>query len=266
MRHLIDLLRNLIYLLKSPFFRAFDPLLHHLLIKYISQQRIKSSKKSSIFSGKAGANCKTPRPSKIALFGHFAAPPPSSTLSSMSLAAEFGSRCDPDKLAQNHRFFWDGEFCNWLAGYARGLIFILTMLVPFFSQLHAQIILEEVMSKEDQKKTGIANLSRHQKIALEAWLNQNFILKTKEHSSQSELSLSLNINNGQKIELSDNSLWEIAPNDVSISAVWITPFPVKITPSGDPDYPCLIVNLNSGVSIKARQIPPSATPPAQNTP
>jgi deoxyribonuclease-4 len=32
----------------------------------------------------------------------------------MSLAAEFGSRCDPDKLAQNHRFFWGWEFCNWL--------------------------------------------------------------------------------------------------------------------------------------------------------
>src|SRR5215470_8002815 len=60
------------------------------------------------------ASCKTPFSSKITLLGHFFAPLPSPTLSGMSSAAEFGSRCDPDKLSQNHRFFFRWEFCNWL--------------------------------------------------------------------------------------------------------------------------------------------------------
>ncbi len=138
---------------------------------------------------------------------------------------------------------------------------LLTMFVMTLSQLQAQIILDEVMSRDEQKKTGVATLSRTQKTALEAWLNQNFVLKSKEEApppQQSELSLSINIDNGQKIELSDNSLWEIAPSDVPTSAIWITPFPVKIIPSGDPDYPCSIVNLNSGVSVKARPSKPSS--------
>lgn len=143
--------------------------------------------------------------------------------------------------------------------------FALTTLVTTFSQLQAQIILDEVMSRDDQKKTGVANLSKNQKVALEAWLNQNFVLKPKEETSkqQSELSLSINIDDGQKLELSDGSLWEIAPSDVSTSAVWIIPFPVKIASSGDPDYPCLIVNLNSGASVKARPAPSSTKTPSK---
>jgi hypothetical protein len=110
------------------------------------------------------------------------------------------------------------------------------------------------MSKDEQKKTGVAALSRNQKIALEAWLNQNFALKSKEQVVSSELSLAINIDNGKKLQLSDNSLWEIAPSDVPTTSVWITPFPVKIESSDDPDYPCLIVNLNSGIRVKARNI------------
>lgn len=129
------------------------------------------------------------------------------------------------------------------------------------SPLQAQIVLDEVMSKEDQQKTGVASLSRAQKLALETWLNKNFVEKNVKEVAQPELSLSINIDHGQKLQLSDNSLWEIAPNDVQTSAVWITPFPVKITPSGDLDYPCLIVNLNSGASVKARPAS-SATMPS----
>jgi hypothetical protein len=121
-----------------------------------------------------------------------------------------------------------------------------------------QIVLDDVMTKEDRQKTGIEHLSLSQKVALEAWLNKNFILKPQGQTTEATLSLSINIDNGQKLQLSDNSIWEIAPNDVPTSAVWITPFPVKIMPSNDQQYPWLIVNVNSGVSVKARKI--SATP------
>lgn len=122
------------------------------------------------------------------------------------------------------------------------------------SSLHAQFMLDDVMSKEDQQKTGVATLSAKQKIALEAWLNKNFVLKQQEQNvATPTLSLAININNGKKLVLSDNSIWEVAPSDVPTSSVWITPFPIKITPSNDPNYPFLLTNVNDGVSVKARK-------------
>jgi hypothetical protein len=133
-------------------------------------------------------------------------------------------------------------------------VLVVATIIFSFASLQAQIVLDEVMSKDDQKKTGVANLNKNQKIALEAWLNNNFILKTEPEAPETPLSLSINIDNGKKIQLSDNSIWEVSPSDLPTSALWLTPFPVKITPSGDPNYPSLIVNLNSGVSVKARCI------------
>lgn len=131
---------------------------------------------------------------------------------------------------------------------------ILTAISLHCSFLQAQMLLDEVMSKEDQKKTGVNKLNKNQKIALENWLNQNFTLKAATKEPQSELFLSINIDNGHKIQLSDNTLWEVSPDDVYTSSFWLTPFAVKIIPSGDPDYPCLIVNKDSNVSVKARRI------------
>jgi hypothetical protein len=137
--------------------------------------------------------------------------------------------------------------------------FFLATLTIYCSQLPAQILLDEVMSRDEQQKIGVAKMSRAQKLALEAWLNQNFVLKTQTQENVSNLSLSINIDGGKKLELSDNSIWEIAPDDLQKSAIWITPFPVQIVPSGDPTYPCLIINTNSGVSVRARPIQ-SASP------
>lgn len=135
------------------------------------------------------------------------------------------------------------------------------------STTYADILIDDVMTREDQKKTGVANLSLKQKIALEAWINDHFILKDQpKHNAEIARSLSININNGEKLLLSDNSLWEIDPKDRSVASVWITPFPVNILPSGDKDYPSLIVNINSGATVKARQIPNQqldTPPPAQ---
>lgn len=143
------------------------------------------------------------------------------------------------------------------------------------THLCADIVLDDVMSKEDQKNTGVSTLNRQQKIALEEWLNRNFISKVEDKKpSVPEISLSININNGQKLILSDNSVWEIDPKDVDIASVWITPFPVKISPSHDTDYPVLLTNTSTGVSVKARKsvevpekpVVPPAVPPATPTP
>ncbi len=73
------------------------------------------------------------------------------------------------------------------------------------------ILIEDVMSKEEQKKTGVSQLNFNQKRALEAWLNENFVLKTKKETTPLARTLSLNIDNGKELQLSDNTIWEVNP-------------------------------------------------------
>jgi len=142
------------------------------------------------------------------------------------------------------------------------LILALTSLIlPCAGFATGQIILDEVMTREEQKKTGVDRLNFQQKVALENWLNQMFVLKAAPVNPQAPLSLSINIDNGQKIQLSDNTLWEVAPGDVPTSALWITAFPVKIIPSNDLNYPFLIINTNTSASVKARKVQVPTTPP-----
>lgn len=122
-----------------------------------------------------------------------------------------------------------------------------------FLPLSAQIVLDQVMSTQEQEKTGINQLSRAQKLALEAWLNENFTLKLKEQKSPSSLQLSINIDQGRELRLSDDSVWEVDPRDVSIASIWISPFELTITPSQDPNYPCLLTNRTTNASVRARQ-------------
>ena len=131
---------------------------------------------------------------------------------------------------------------------------------------HADIILNEVMTRDVQRTTGVANLSMAQKTVLENWLNQTFVLKTAAETTPApaQVYLSINIDNGHKILLSDNSLWEISPDDVSTAATWLSPVVMQIKPSNNPDYPSLITDTASGTSVKARQIP-NVTAPASNS-
>lgn len=126
------------------------------------------------------------------------------------------------------------------------------------AQLQAEkILLDTVMTKEEQRKTGVNTLSFQQKVALEDWLNDHCLLKMPSPAPSPSLSMSINIDNGKQIQLSDNSIWEISPADLAKSAAWITPFPVKLSPSGDPSYPVLITNILSTESIKARRVMPT---------
>lgn len=144
-------------------------------------------------------------------------------------------------------------------------IFFIAALTSLTVFSQAQILLDEVMTKDEQKKTGVNTLSKNQKIALEAWLNRNFVLKQQPLAPSSQLYLSININNGQMLQMTDNSVWEINPGDINTSSVWITPFPVKIEPSSNPQYPYRITNLNSSASVLARPYTGSPTPTPPST-
>ena len=143
------------------------------------------------------------------------------------------------------------------------MLFTLIAVAPIFSK---QLLLDEVMNKEDQKKSGVAYLTPNQRSVLESWINKNCNCVTNNPTQDKDptnLSLSINIENGKKIQLSDGSLWEIDPKDYANSQTWLSPFPIKIVPSNDRDFPSLLVNKNTGNSIKAKKIDPSSTTPSQ---
>ena len=134
------------------------------------------------------------------------------------------------------------------------MYFFLLSLVCIPCLLCAEFILDQAMSPEDQRKTGVAKLNRKQKLALESWINDNFNPKEQNNSQDTgPLSLSINIDNGQKLQLSDGSIWEVHPQDVDISAVWITPFPLQIEKSTNPMYPFLLKNTRTQMSVRARK-------------
>jgi hypothetical protein len=79
--------------------------------------------------------------------------------------------------------------------------------------------------------------------------------ETEESAVQ--LYLSVNIESGKKLLLSDNSLYEVAPSDVKTASTWLTPFPIQIDASNNATYPCKLTNMTTGAAVKARVVPPS---------
>lgn len=121
--------------------------------------------------------------------------------------------------------------------------------------LAAQIQLDEVMTRQQMQQTGINRLNFSQRMALQEWINDNFEPKENALGNQKEqLFLSLNINDGQKLELSDGKTYEIAPEDRLYTMYWITPIPVMLGRSNDSQYPIRITNMNTGTSVNAKEI------------
>lgn len=66
------------------------------------------------------------------------------------------------------------------------------------------------------------------------------------------LHLVINMDGGQRLLLNDDSLWDIDPEDVEISSLWLSPFPMKISSSGSILYPYLLTNIQSQKKVKAK--------------
>jgi hypothetical protein len=119
--------------------------------------------------------------------------------------------------------------------------------------------LNDVMSMDEQQKTGVSQLTDTQKRELEAWINNKFILKTTTTPSQ-PVYLEQNIQGGAQLMFSDGSVYEIAPTDRSKVAFWLTPIVVSFDASGDPQYPARITNTLTNVSVSAKMIKGPGTP------
>lgn len=116
--------------------------------------------------------------------------------------------------------------------------------------------IDDHMPLDVQKETGVQNLTPQQKRALGTWLEQEFKRRgcVDPRKGHVELFLSENINNGKFLRLSDDSLWEVDPIDISRADVWLFPFPVKIDHNGRADFPYTITNMNTGSKVDVRPV------------
>ena len=128
--------------------------------------------------------------------------------------------------------------------------------ILYTTKLIATLRLDQMMTVEEQKKTGIAKLSDTQKKELEAWINSKFILKT---TSDETVSVQFNLSNGSRLLLSNNKLYEVSPPDRAEASAWLSVI-VTLTPSNDPAYPWTITNTATQSSIKARVVQPQMAP------
>lgn len=135
---------------------------------------------------------------------------------------------------------------------AVSLLALFLFAVLYSSRLSGLIKLTDVMSQDEQLKTGVSQLSETQKQALENWMNKKFILKTG--GSAQTLTLQQNIKNGSQLEFTDGSIYEIAPSDRSKTVFWLTPISMTVTASNDPMYPALLTNTLTGIAVRAKQI------------
>jgi hypothetical protein len=124
------------------------------------------------------------------------------------------------------------------------------------SALSSFEVLDQEMSPEVKKETGLHKLSQQEKVALQRWIDACY-LKREEVASvflgeAKRPTLSENRFQGRVLVLSDGSTWEVAPKDRGLAASWITPVPMTITQSVDSEYPYKIINQQSGSFITAR--------------
>lgn len=114
--------------------------------------------------------------------------------------------------------------------------------------------INDIMSLEDQKTTGVIRLTQEQKKALAEWFVKHGYYEMQAKVNYNHvLTISINIGGGQKIVLSDNSVWEVAPEDQELASGWLGSNPVEISPSENKDFPFLMTNVRNRNAIKVRK-------------
>ncbi|HEY5260362.1 MAG TPA: hypothetical protein VIJ46_06910 [Rhabdochlamydiaceae bacterium] len=118
---------------------------------------------------------------------------------------------------------------------------------------NGRIFLDDVMSRTKQKNTGVYNLNHNQKLLLEDWINDTFVLKNAPPPMKPAMfTITENMSEGQAIKLSNGMIYEVSPEDVPVAMTWLFAFPISIQEGDDSDYPLQMTNMNTNVSINVR--------------
>lgn len=117
--------------------------------------------------------------------------------------------------------------------------------------------LDYEMSTQEKKLTGVSKLTDKEKAALQRWIDSRYEKRevaVAKNLAEKHPTLSENLKNGNYLRLSDDTLWEIRPQDNALSQGWITPAEIVITQSGDAQYPSKLTNSITGSSVFAKKV------------
>jgi hypothetical protein len=162
-----------------------------------------------------------------------------------------------------------GVGVDWVEKEEGAIMIFLTYLVL------AAAAIDTDMTREEQKVTGLHKLSKKEKKALQAWISDHYVAQgvptPRSVKSQTKHPLvEENLQSGRYIRLTDETIWEINPSDVTITQGWLGPTEIIVTQTSDSEYPYVLTNQLSGASVRARRLTrvplPSAKPqPSQKS-
>ena len=132
-------------------------------------------------------------------------------------------------------------------------LYLIGIALTFFSATTVPSI-NEMMSIEDQRKTGVIRLKQFQKMELARWLVKHGFYDRHDKIEPKTPPLTITKNIGTLVTLSDGSNWEIAPEDVHITKKWHLSDRIEVVKVKNPLYPFKLVNRSTkgGEFVKAR--------------
>jgi hypothetical protein len=139
-------------------------------------------------------------------------------------------------------------------------------LLFLLSSLSSAEILDHTMSHQERKKTGVSKLTDKEKAALQRWLDTHYEKRKSpllQEGTDRHAVLQENMCHGQFIGLSDQTLWEIYPEDVPIAQGWITPVDIIVANRDSAEYGYQLTNSLTGSCLRAKKIEKLPPKPSQ---
>lgn len=121
-----------------------------------------------------------------------------------------------------------------------------------------KLALDKLMTKEEQKATGVSKLSVQEWAALEDWLTRFAMAVATEVAKKSGTYagvgqkhwVSKKIDSGAFVKLEDGSLWQISPIDKINTMPWLPTDTVVVIESRNPQYPYKLVGERDAAEAK----------------
>lgn len=133
-----------------------------------------------------------------------------------------------------------------------------------------QLKLDQIMSKADQKKTGVSKLTATERNELEKWMTQFAIDAMKLAQGQGQAGaakppgvyrggakghwIKKVIERGSMVQLEDGSIWQISPLSKVDAILWLVTEQIVVTSSENPLYPYKLINTDGQSSAEVKLI------------
>jgi len=136
--------------------------------------------------------------------------------------------------------------------------FLCLVLVGAEQAARKVVSLDKVMTKEDQRRTGVSKFSAEERAALEEWLGKFAIDVAATVNKKEGTYVGVGqrhwikdvIDRGAIIRLEDGSLWEISALDKIDTMLWLPIDDITIVENKSPLYPYKLINSREAAEAK----------------